>query len=148
MTCETKAKLQADIKEALKAGQKEKLGVLRLLFTEVRNAEINDLQTPGRDRTEAEAIAVLQAYQKSMIKTLAEYPLDRQAPLKFEIAILAEYLPKQMSLSEVQAEILVTLKTSTERNFGALMKIYQPQFAGRTDGKTVSEAIKAALTQI
>lgn len=145
---ETRARLFSEMKETLKSGQKERLGVIRLLITEVKNAEINDLQAPGRERTEEEAISIIAAYHKSLTKTMAEYPENRREPLRAELAIIEDYLPKQMSPEEVKAWILAEIANTPERNFSLLMRQIQPKLVGRTDGKTVSESLKAVLASV
>ena len=144
----TKARLMTEMKEAMKARDNDRLVVIRMLITEIKNAEINDAQNQGRERTEAEALALIAAYHKNLVKTLAEFPPDRQAPLKAELKIVEEYLPAQLSPEQVKAEILAELSNTAERNFGVLMKALQPKFTGRADGRVVSETLKAALAQL
>lgn len=141
----TKDVLTAQMKEAMKSGDKERLAVIRMLLAEVKNAAINDPREPGRERTEAETIAVIAGYHKSLSKTLTEYPPDRQAPLRAELAIVETFLPKQLSVEELRADLKDALVGTAERNFGALMKILQPRYAGRVDGKTLSETLKSLL---
>lgn len=142
---ETKSRLSEDIKKAMKDGDKELLGVLRMMFNEVRNAEINDLKEPGRVRSESEVVQILAAYQKQLQKSMAEYPPDRQAPLKAELAIVERYLPKALSAGELEGFIKDYLGKTSERNFGLLMKSIQSELVGRVDGKTLSETLKRVL---
>jgi uncharacterized protein YqeY len=142
---ETKARLTEDMKKAMKEGEKDLLGVLRMMINEVRNAEINDLKEPGRLRTEAEVVQILAAYQKQLQKSLAEYPPDRQAPLKAELSIVERYLPKALSGAELETYIKDFLGKTSERTFGVLMKSLQAELVGRVDGKGLSEALKKAL---
>jgi uncharacterized protein YqeY len=136
---ETKARLTEDMKKAMKEGEKDLLGVLRMMINEIRNAEINDL------RTEAEVVQILAAYQKQLQKSLAEYPPDRQAPLKAELSIVERYLPKALSGAELETFIKDFLANTSERTFGVLMKSLQAELVGRVDGKGLSEALKKAL---
>ncbi|NBO37424.1 hypothetical protein EBU99_02445 [bacterium] len=133
------------MKKAMKEGDKELLGVVRMMFNEVRNAEINDLKEPGRIRTEAEVVQLLAAYQKQLQKSLAEYPADRQAPLKAELAIVERYLPQALSGTELENYIKDYLSKTSERAFGVLMKGLQTELVGRVDGKSLSDVLKKTL---
>ncbi len=142
------AKLQSDMKEFMKTGNKARLEVVRMLLAEIKNAQVN--QPGGRDRewSDAELTAIVASYHKNLVKTMAEYPADRQQKLKDEIVIVEDYLPKQMTPAEIKEFVLGELRNPSERNFGLLMKAIQPKLTGRADGKTISESIKAALTEL
>ncbi|NBX17229.1 MAG: GatB/YqeY domain-containing protein [Proteobacteria bacterium] len=142
---DTKTRLSEDIKKAMKEGEKDLLAVLRMIYNEVRNAEINDLKEPGRLRTEAEVVQIIAAYQKQLQKSMAEYPADRQAPLKAELAIVERYLPKALTGAELEAFIKEYLGKTSERTFGILMKSLQGELVGRVDGKSLSETLKRVL---
>lgn len=143
---DTRTRLSEDMKKAMKEGDKELLAVVRMLYNEVRNAEINDLKEPGRIRTEAEVVQILAAYQKQLQKSMAEYPLDRQAPIKAELAVIERYLPQALSSAELETYVKNYLTQTTERAFGVLMKNLQTELIGRVDGKTLSETLKRALS--
>ena len=145
MPSATREALQTALKESLKQGNKDRLAVVRMLITDVRNAEINDPKQPGRERTEEETVALVAAYHKNLSKTLAEYPENRRDPLRAEMKLVEEFLPKQLSAPEIREAIDALLSGTPERNFGALMKVVQPHFAGRAEGRLVAEALKAAL---
>lgn len=145
MSSATRDALMAAMKRSLIDGDKETLSVVRMLVTEIKNTEKNDLKEPGRERTEAEVVAALAAYHKNLGKTLAEYPEDRREPLRREMAIVATFLPRQLGPDDLRREIDALLAGTPERAFGPLMKLASARFAGRADGKLVSETLKAAL---
>lgn len=142
---ETRARLTDDMKSAMKAGEKELLGVIRMLLNEIKNAEINDLKEPGRVRTETEVVQLIAAYQKQLLKSMAEYPADRQAPLKTELAIVERYLPRPLSGAELEKFVSEFIKNTEDKAFGSLMKRLQAELVGRVDGKSLSETIKKQL---
>ena len=117
----TRQRLYDEMKSCMKNGNKERLGVVRMLITEVKNAEINDPKVPGRERTEEEVMTLLGAYHKSLTKSLAEFPPERHPPLRAELAIVEEFLPKQLSESEIEAVIADFLGKTPDRQFGSLM---------------------------
>jgi uncharacterized protein YqeY len=135
-----------DMKNCMKAGDKGRLAVVRMLITEVKNAEINDTKQPGRERTEDECLEILAAYHKAIAKTIGEFPPDRQIALRAEMAIVEEFLPKQLDASAVQERIRALLESTPERQFGPLMKILQAELKGQVSGQALSTALKAALT--
>ncbi len=141
-------KLQSDMKEFLKAGDRPRLDVVRMLLAEIKNAQVN--QPGGRDRewSDTEITSIVAAYHKNLVKTVTEFPPDRQQKLKDEIVIVEAYLPKQMSALELKSFVLAELRGTPERNFGLLMKLIQPKLTGRADGKSISEAIKAGITEL
>lgn len=143
---DTRARLTEDMKKAMKEGNKDLLAVVRMLFNEVRNAEINDLKEPGRLRTESEVVQILAAYQKQLQKSMAEYPPERQAPLKAELAIVEQYLPKALTGAELETYVKNYLTQTPERTFGILMKNIQAELVGRVDGKSLSETLKKVLS--
>lgn len=142
---ETRTRLTDDMKRAMREGNKDLLGVVRMMLNEVKNAEINDPKEPGRARTESEVVQILAAYQKQLQKSLAEYPPDRQAPLKAELAIVERYLPQALSAVELESYIKDYLGKTSERTFGVLMKGLQSELVGRVDGKSLSETLKKVL---
>ncbi len=142
---ETRARLTDDMKSAMKAGEKELLGVIRMLLNEIKNAEINDLKEPGRVRTETEVVQLIAAYQKQLLKSMAEYPADRQAPLKAELAIVERYLPQPLSGADLEKFVSEFIKNTEDKTFGSLMKKLQAELVGRVDGKSLSETIKKQL---
>ena len=141
-------RLQTEMKESLKAGQKFRLDVIRMLLSEIKNAQVN--QPGGRDRewSDAEITPLIAAYHKNLIKNMAEFPADRQEKIKQEIAVVENYLPKQITPEELKEFVVGELRQTPERNFGLLMKSLQPKLTGRTDGKSLSDAIKAAIAEI
>lgn len=143
---ETRTRLTEDMKKAMKEGDKELLGVVRMILNEIKNSEINDLKEPGRVRTEAEVVQTIASYQKQLQKSMAEYPIDRQAPLKAELAVVERYLPKALSGNELETYIRNFLTQNPERNFGLLMKALQGELVGRVDGKSLSETLKRILS--
>src|SRR6476620_2126531 len=89
-------RLQEDMKAAMKSGQKDRLSVIRMLLSDVKNIDL----MPGKPTAE-QAVA---AYGKKLRKSVEEYEKlgkpDEVAKLRFEIAVVDEYLPKKASPEE------------------------------------------------
>src|SRR5476651_2104142 len=92
------AKLQDDMKAALKAGQKQRLSVIRMMLSDVKNIDL-----APKPITAEETVA---AYGKKLRKSLEEYEkLGKQKEideLKFEISVVDEYLPKKASTEDTE----------------------------------------------
>src|SRR2546423_11894677 len=90
------SRLQDDMKQALKAGQKDRLGVIRMLLSDVKNIDLAPKPTTAED-----AVA---AYGKKLRKSIEEYEklgkTGEVSKLKAELAVVEEYLPKKASPEE------------------------------------------------
>lgn len=146
MSSETYAKLTAEMKNCLKSGQKERLKVIRMLLTEVKNAAINDATQPGRERTEEEVMALIGSYHKQLSKTLLEYPPDRQQELRDELVIVEEFMPRQMDEESLRTWIRAHLAETQSREFGVLMKGIQASLKGQAPGQLISAVLKKELS--
>src|SRR6185437_11656709 len=93
--------LQQDMKTAMKSGQKDRLMVIRMLISEVKNIDLNPAKPTAQQAVEA--------YQKKLKKSLEEYEkigrAEESAKLKEEIEIVAGYLPKKISKEETEQRV-------------------------------------------
>ncbi len=144
---DTRNRLTTDMKSCLKSGEKDRLKVIRMLITEVKNAEINDPKEPGRPRSEEEVIQLISAYHKLLSKSLEEYPEDRREPIRAELAIVEGYLPRQLNAEEVEAALRKLLEGTEERQFGVLMKEAQKQLKGQAPGQLVAASLKKLMAE-
>ena len=123
------ARLQEDMKSAMKSGQKDRLSVLRMLISDVKNI---DLQP--KKLSEEETVAL---YGKKLRKSIEEYEKLNKAPevaqLKTELAVVEEYLPKKASAGDTEKLVddFLSKNSFTEKQFGqamgAFMKAHGPQ---------------------
>lgn len=138
------AKLQEDMKAAMKAGQKERLQVIRMLLSDVKNIDLGPKKI-----TEEEAVA---AYAKKLRKSLEEYEkLGRStevAQLKSEIAVVDEYLPKKASQEDTEKLVLEYLShnTFTEKQMGQAMGGFMKAYGAQVDPALANALIKRHLT--
>ncbi len=142
--------LNADIKSAMKEKNKAKLRALRAI-----KAEIVLLQTDGSNRTidEATEIALLQRMIKQRKQSMEIFEAEGREDLALrereEIEYIQPYLPKQMSEEEMNEMIQEGIKATGAqgmKDMGKLMGYLQPKVAGRVDGKTLAQGVKAALS--
>src|ERR1700744_4310473 len=116
---ELKDRLQEDMKTALKSGQKDRLSVIRMLLSDVKNIDLAPKPTTAED-----AVA---AYGKKLRKTQEEFEklgkADEVQKLKFEISVVDEYLPKKASSGDTEKLVNEFLAKTpyTEKQFGQAM---------------------------
>ena len=141
-----------DLKEAMKAREADKLSVLRLLKSAIKNAAIEKGGQAGvLDDTEATAVIRKQVKQRQ--DSVESFEKGGRAELaakeKTEIELLNTYLPQALSADELGRlidEAMAETGATTKAQMGVVMKALQPKVAGRADGRTLSEVVQRRLT--
>jgi uncharacterized protein len=139
-------KLVEDQKAAMKAGDKARLEVIRMLVSELKKRAI-DAQTD--DLPDDEEVAVLQKAVKTRADTIAQAKAAGRAEIaakeQSEIDVITAYLPKQMSADEVTAkvrELAAAIGYQGGKDTGRFMKEWMARYKGLADGKLVQDALK------
>ena len=143
-----KERLSAEIKRAMKAGEKARLGTLRMMHSAIRQREIDDRVELGDDGV----IEVLDRLAKRHRESIAQYSDAGRDDLvqqeQAELAVIGEFLPEALdeaSLTQyIDAAIAATGATSM-RDMGRVMAELKPRVQGRADMAQVSAAVKARL---
>ncbi len=142
------ARLEADLKTALKAGEKRRVSTLRLLLSALKNERIQ-LQ---RALTDEEIEAAIRRAAKQRREAIEQYGLggrtDLVAAETEELEILEAYLPKSLSEGELEETVkaVITEKgLQTAKDVGALMKELMVRHRGRVDGKRAQEIARRLL---
>ncbi|MSR76573.1 MAG: GatB/YqeY domain-containing protein [Candidatus Ryanbacteria bacterium] len=144
-------KLRQDLKSAMQASDQKRTSVLRMLFSAIKNKEIEerkkDVGLGGED-----IIAVVQREAKKRKDAITEYEKAGRPELaqseKEELAMLAVYLPEELPDQEIIRVIqdgIRQLGSPTEKDTGALMKIIMPSLKGRASGDRITKLAKDAL---
>ena len=146
-----KEKLQNDLTEAMRARDEVRSSTIRMVLTAIKNEEVSGKE--ARDLSDAEVITVLSREAKKRREAAEAFEqagaADRAANEKAEGMIIAEYLPAQLSESEIKEMIAAAIAESGAtgpQQMGQVMKLIQPKIAGRADGGIVSSLVKAALS--
>jgi uncharacterized protein YqeY len=146
-----KEKLQNDLTEAMRARDEVRSSTIRMVLTAIKNEEVSGKE--ARDLSDAEVITVLSREAKKRREAAEAFEQagasDRAANEKAEGVIIAEYLPAQLSESEIKELISAAIAESGAtgpQQMGQVMKLIQPKIAGRADGGIVSSLVKAALS--
>ena len=142
------ARISADLKEAMKAHEADKVSLLRMLSSALKNKAIEK----GKDAviTEEEAVQAITREAKkrkeSVVAFMAGGRPDLAEKETAELAIIEKYLPVMMSLEETTAAVDKILAGLVDKsNAGLVMKAVMQEMKGKADGKMVSELVKARL---
>ncbi len=141
--------LLKDLVAAMKAQDKEKLSVLRMVKGAMQLEEINKKKELADD----EVIALLAKQIKTRKESIAEFEKGNRSDLveqaNAEIAILESYMPEQLSEEEVEkmvAEAIQKANAQVPSDMGKVMGILTPQLRGKADMSSVSKMVKEKLT--
>ena len=144
--------IDSDIKDAMRAKAADKLSVLRLLKSALKNASI---EKGGADAKleDTEAMAVIRKQVKQRQDSIEGFEKGGRPELaakeKAEMEILNTFLPKAMSESDLKAlvaESIAETGATSKAQMGVVMKVATAKAAGRVDGKTLSQAVQSALS--
>lgn len=144
-------KINEDMKVAMKSQDKETLNVVRMVKSAIQLAKI-ELK---HDLTDEEVVDVVSKQIKMRKDSIAEFTKagrdDLASQYKCEIDILNKYMPEQLSLEEVEKiidEAFNTIKPTSQKQMGLIMKEVNPKLRGKFDMGEVSKIIKDKLSNI
>ncbi len=144
-------KITADLKTAMKAGDRAKVDALRLINAGLKYKDI-EARGAGKTLSEDDVLALLQKMIKSRQESLDIYEKNNRPELadkeRFEIAVISSYLPSQMSEAEVADAIhaaVAELGATSIKDMGKVVAALKAQYAGRMDFGKASAVVKAAL---
>ena len=142
-----KNRLNDDLKSAMKSKDTLRLSVIRLV-----KKYIQELETSvghSGEATDAEIMKIINKLVKQGKDSAEQYKSAGRIELyneeMLQVAVLEEYLPKQMSEDEISVEIDKVMAETGSTNMGILMKELNSRLAGRADGKTISRILKTKL---
>ena len=138
-------RVKQDLTSAMKAGEKDRVGALRLVLSE--------LQKAAKEGSGDDEVAVLRRERKRRQESATAFREGGRPELAeaedAEAQIIAAYLPAELSDDELRAIVAEAVAESgaeSPRDMGNVMKLVMPQVKGRADGKRVSAAVKGHLT--
>ena len=145
---DTRQQILDDIKAAMKAGDKERLGTLRLISAEIKQKEVDERIELSND----DMLVLLDKMLKQRRESIAQYKNagreDLLAVEEKEVAVISEYLPEALSDAEIADMISTAIsetKASSIKDMGKVMASLKPKMQGRADMSVVSAQIKKAL---
>ena len=144
-------KIDADLKEAMRSKDAERLSVLRMVKSALMNAAI-EMQGARAQLPDPDAIAVIRKQVKQREDSIEGFEkggrLELAAKERREIGVLMEYLPKPLTENELEQLVkgaIAEIGATSKAQMGAVMKVATQKAGGRVDGRTLSQAVQKAL---
>ena len=143
-----KSRIQEDVKQAMRAHEREQLAALRLVTAAIKQKEVDE----RIELNDEQVLAVLDKMVKQRRESLEQFQKagrdDLAAKEQFELDLIQTYLPEPLSadqLAELIRSTIADLGASSLRDMGAVMNALRGQVQGRADMKAVSQAVKTQL---
>ena len=143
-----KERLQADMKSAMKAGERDRLGVIRMILAAVKQREVDERIALD----DAQVLAVLDKMVKQRRESITQYRAGGREDLagveQAEIAVLQDYLPQALTAAEIDGlirEALAETGAAGASGMGKVMAVLKPRMQGRADMAEVSARVKILL---
>jgi uncharacterized protein YqeY len=145
-------RLDADLKDAMRAKDEVKLTTIRAIKSAIKYKEV---EGAAKVLDDAGVLTVLTTEVKKRREAASEYRAAGRADLaekeEKEIGILQVYLPEQLSPEALSAEVskaLTEAKATSMKDLGAVMKIVTPRLKGQAEGKLISDEVKLQLGKL
>ncbi|QSA96626.1 GatB/YqeY domain-containing protein [Methylococcus sp. EFPC2] len=146
---ELKQRIQDEMKAAMKAGEKDRLGVIRLILAAVKQREVDE----RIQLDDTQVIAVLDKMLKQRRESITQYTAAGRQDLadaeSAEIRVLQDFLPQALSESEIDAlvrDVISETGAAAIADMGKVMALLKPKMQGRADMASVSARIRALLS--
>jgi len=145
-----KQRITEDMKTAMRAKDTARLGAIRLLLAALKQREVDE----RIELSDADVIAIIEKMNKQRRDSISQYEAAGRQDLadveKFEMSVLADYMPQQMSETEIAsavAEAIAAAGAAGPQDMGKVMGALKPKLAGRADMGKVSALIKVQLSK-
>jgi uncharacterized protein len=143
-----KDKITQDMKDAMKSGDKDRLGVIRLILAALKQKEVDERIVLD----DAQVLAILDKMLKQRRESVLQFTQGKRQDLvdkeEAEIKVIQAYMPAQLSEAELDklvAEAVAESGAASIKEMGKVMGILKPKVAGKADMAAVSARIKAKL---
>lgn len=143
-----KARLQSDMKAAMRAGDKRRLGVIRLILAAIGQREVDE----RIELDDAQVIAVLDKMVKQRRDSIGQYENAGRTDLadneRYEVEVCHEYMPSALdehALAELVDAAIAGVAATSMKDMGKVMGELRPQVQGRADMGAVSAMVKQRL---
>ena len=144
-----KERITEDMKTAMRAGEKDRLGTVRLILAAIKQREVDERIMLD----DTQVLAVLEKMAKQRKESITQFESGGRADLvakeQAELALLQTYLPAQMSEAELDgiiAEAIASTGAASIKDMGKVMGVVKGKAAGRADMGAVGARIKAKLS--
>ncbi len=145
-----KNQLDADLKDAMRAKDENRMSAIRMLKAAISNFELarSDPKSPDRDKpiVEADLLGVVEKQIKQRRESIEMYQKGNRPELaakeQAEIKVLEAYMPKQLSRDEISKEVQGIIAALGTKEFPKVMREAATKLKGRADGKMVNEVVR------
>jgi len=145
-----KQQISDDMKAAMRARETARLGALRLLLAAMKQREVDE----RIELSDADVVAIIEKMNKQRRDSISQYEAAGRQDLadaeKFEMSVLATYMPQQLTETEIIAivkETVAAAGAAGPQDMGKVMGLIKPKLSGRADMSKVSALIKVQLSQ-
>jgi len=145
-----KQRIQEDLKDALRSGDTQRRSTLRLLLAAIKNAEIE----AGSELDDADVLTIIRKQARQRRDAASEFVRvgrsDRADEELAEQAILASYLPPQLSeeeIAQLASDVIAEVGAQGPKDIGKVMKQLMPRVKGKADGGQVNRVVRELLAQ-
>jgi hypothetical protein len=143
-----KERITQEMKDAMRSGEKERLGCIRMLQAAIKQREVDERITLD----DTQVLSVIEKMIKQRREAIAQFEAGGRADLAAkelaEVALLQTYMPEPLSQAEVAAlvaEAITETAAATVKDMGKVMALVKTRAAGRADMSAVSAIIKSKL---
>lgn len=143
-----KAKIQEDMKAAMRSQEKDRLAAIRLILAALKQREVDE----RIELTDEHIIAILDKMLKQRADSIKQFESANRPDLvqkeQAEVSIIQTYLPTPLSASEIEALINAAIQeagATSARDMGKVMGLLKPKIQGRADVAAVSKIVKERL---
>ena len=143
-----KVRITDDMKAAMRAGEKDRLGVIRLILAALKQREVDE----RIELDDAQILAILEKMLKQRRDSIEQYSAANREDLaaieRAEVEVIQTYMPAPLSSEELDAIVAKAIADSgatSAREMGKVIGLVKPQVIGRADMGQISEMIKARL---
>lgn len=145
---ETANRIEADLKTAMKAQERERTGTLRMVKAALTNRRIEKREELNEEEVVGVLVSMLKQRKDSIDQFTAGNRPDLADKERVEVEIISAYLPAQMDEAAVRAAVAEAVAVSGAagpREMGKVMAVLMPKVKGRADGKLVNSIVKEML---
>jgi len=143
-----KSQITEDMKTAMRAQDKARLAVIRLILAAIKQKEVDE----RIELTDAHILSIFEKMIKQRRESIEHYQKAARQELvdqeTFEINLIQAYMPKQLSENEIETlinKVIVEIQAKTMQDMGKLMGVLKPELMGKADMNLVSKKIKEKL---
>lgn len=144
-----KQRITQDMKDAMRARNKQRLGTIRLILADMNRIEVDERIDLADDRV----ISILDKMVKQRRESIKQFEAAARQELvdqeKSEIRVIQEYLPAALSeaeISDIVAKAISETSAISMKDMGVVMNLLRPQLVGRADMSVVSQQVKQQLS--